>query len=487
MPRNSKPVARPRPGAAISNTKSTKPETPISVHVFNVVAAVAAGLIIYLIWKQWIIFGSKVGLYLFIYTRKATPQAFQMSLVLAPLVVALAHVSRRFIDSRPWLVLAAWQVAGLAYQLTMRTLQPMTLTDIIVSRPVNSFYEPTTLYSAYHFLHNYYDVAPKLGRHAFTNMPGKILFFYLLAVFTKSPQVMGYIIMVLANLGSLVAYTITRRLFNDRLSALYAMILFLLVPARIYFTPLLNVLAPLEILLLLLLMMMYVERSRAWVSVLMGATLFGVFIMEPLALFSGLVFVAVLGLALYRKSLTWRGVGYLILGNIAGFLACCGLFYATTQFDIFKCFVHIFHIAHQFYDEVKRPYWLWFFHNIKEFFINAGIVQSCVYALMLGLLARATFVRPGRKEAQGGLWERIMTPEFVFVLGYTASGLALNASGIERGEDTRLCLFFTPFLQIIAARCMASRLNPTTFDIALVATVLQTAITINTVRFMDWK
>src|ERR1700693_1294927 len=95
-----------------------------------------------------------------------------------------------------------WLVGGLSSQLTLRWYGPPAATlGAVVSSDANSFYSPTLRYGAFEFLSQFPDIRSSLPPHVVTNMPGKVMFFYLIELFTAKPEVMGIIIMALSNLG----------------------------------------------------------------------------------------------------------------------------------------------------------------------------------------------------------------------------------------------------------------------------------------------
>ena len=94
----------------------------------------------------------------------------------------------------------------------IRWLYPFSLGTVVQSDVANSFYSPTLTYSALQFLSQFEQIAPALPLHAATNLPGKVLLFHLLQTVTNSPQVMGALIVVIANLAALILFYIVKQL-----------------------------------------------------------------------------------------------------------------------------------------------------------------------------------------------------------------------------------------------------------------------------------
>src|SRR5439155_8814339 len=107
-----------------------------------------------------------------------------------------------------WKVVAVWTLAAFAFQACIRSLSPFDLGNVVLSDDANSFYSVTLRYSPRELLGSFHGIAASLPIHAKANMPGKVLLYYLLQTVIKSPESLGYLVMLLSNVGGVLVYVI---------------------------------------------------------------------------------------------------------------------------------------------------------------------------------------------------------------------------------------------------------------------------------------
>jgi hypothetical protein len=362
---------------------------------------------------------------------------------------------------------------------------PFGLGNIVLSEDANSFYSVTLHYHPREFLASFHEIAATLPIHAKANMPGKVLLYYLLETITSSPEALGCLIVLLSNLGGIVVYLIARKIFENPISAVYALILYLLLPAKLFFFPLLNTVTPIFILLPLLFLLLYLESRRSLYLLLEGASLYALVIFEPLPLVLGLVFLALLARGCYRKQINGADLARVVGYVIAALLACHFLVVALCGFNIWESFLFAVDDARAFNAEMGRPYGLWLIHNLKDFFFGAGLPSSALFlawtAYLLGKLIWLLLEKKGR-------WSRLQAfvadPETLVTLSLFLVLLVTDMIGVNRGETIRLWIFLAVFLQIIVAHRCALWSRPWVFPALVILTLLQTTITISTVGFV---
>lgn len=228
------------------------------------------------------------------YIRPWTVAPFLISLVLIPPLLVLLRMTRKLMLRHEAATICVWCIVGFLAQLLIRSLYPFAIGTIIESPGATSFYTATQQYTAVDLFSHFSRLAGSLPLHARANMPGKILFFFLLEMLTSSTTLIGYLIIVVSNLGGPLVYCLAKQLFADRLSALYAMILYLFLPMKLYFFPLLNTVTPVLVLLSLLLFVQYLSTKQSWYLLALGVSLYFLMLFEPLPFVTGLIFLALL-------------------------------------------------------------------------------------------------------------------------------------------------------------------------------------------------
>jgi methylthioxylose transferase len=424
-------------------------------------------LLVLTIGLRFFPFGARDGHFAYSYFRAFAWQLIWPFAVALAVALGLLWLSHRMHARFEWPTVLAWLAAAVPLQLTLRWYAETPLGAIVHSDRANGFYSPTQRWSASEFISRYMDIVGGLHAHARTNMPGKTMLYYLLGSFTEAPVALGVLVMVVANVGALMAYLIVRDWLCDRRAALYALVLYLVVPGMIFFLPILNAVSPVPILLALWLHIRFVQRGHWVYAALLGPALYLTLFFEPLPMVMGLVFVAILAVALRRRSLTWLGAGRLIAVMLAAFAATHLVMRLTVGYDIFANVAYVVADA-QGFNEGWRPYELWLTRNLSDFAAATGLATlALVMAAAWGSI-RGTVTRP--------------------VAALTLSGLTvlvvLDLAGINRGETLRLWIFLAVFLQIAAAWLCArtSRLWP--FAVVLAATMLQASAGVSMIGFV---
>lgn len=409
--------------------------------------------------------GSRAGRWIYRYV--ATFSAWQLwpAAVALLAVVGLLWLSQRL---RPRVAVGAWLVAAVPLQLVMRTYDDMPLSVLVGSDRANSFHTPSLAYSAYDFISRYMRIVGELPAHARTNMPGKTLLYHLLGAVTTDPGTQGVLVVAVSSLTGLLAYAVARELFDDHRTALYALILVLLMPGRLWFLPILNTVSPVPILLAFWLHLRFL-RGKQWPwAVALGLAVYLTFLFEPLPLVLGLAFLGTIALALHRRTCAWYDLLRLVSLTLAAFAAAYLGMRVVFGYDLFVNLDYVLADANEFNVRAARPYGVWVWRNLCDFALCAGLAATVLVGATAYDAARRGLARP--------------------VAALTACGLAvlafLDLVGVNRGETIRLWIFLAVFFQLSVAWLCARSARLWPFALLVGATLVQGALGMALIAFV---
>ncbi|GAB4052070.1 hypothetical protein [Catellatospora paridis] len=356
------------------------------------------------------------------------------ALVVAAAVLGLLWLSRRLPGRFDGAVVAGWFLAVIPLQLLLRRYALPSLGDIVVSDRANSFHSPSQRWGLGEFMGDYMGLVEQLPPHARTNMPGKTMLYFLLDALGLGPAAMGVAVLAVANLSAVLLWLIVRDLTGDRRIALYTLVLGLFLPGALYFVPVLNAVSPVPILLALWLHVRFLKTGRAGYALGLGGALYLTVFFEALPLVLGIVFAALLGVALRQRTMSWPDALRLLGLTLAGFAGCYAAMRGLFGYDLFDNFGYVLADANDF-NSRWRPYGMWVTRNLW-YLALAGGVASCV------MLAAA---------AVDAVRHRSAHPAAVLTLSGIAVLVVLDLWGINRGETVRLWIFLAVYLQVGAA------------------------------------
>ena len=436
-----------------------------------------SAIFIYLIYDGNFVFGSTEGGW--VYTNKPWIASIPKWIpVLSLLFIGIMiFLGSRLIQKREKITLLGCLVLSIGIQIMTSSMVYNTLGDIIMSHDANSFYvasqqnTPTALFSQYQSLEN------SLPGHASSNMPGKVLFFHFLSLFTKTPQTMGYLIIAISAMGGLFLYGICKHLFHDQKIGLFAFVLYTLIPSKQEFFPILNTVTPVFILISLYLFTTYLDLKKKWFLILLGISLYLLFIFEPSPLTIGILFVGILIRAVAQKRVSGRELVAILLFTILSFFATYLLFISFFSFDIFQAFSYMLKDATQFNAAEGRSYSIWLRENLKEFFYAAGLPVMMVFIYLL-------FIFFGELKdlfTKGYHW----TIENTYLISLLVTFCIVLFLGINRGEVTRLWIYIAVFFQIPAAYFIVKVVKSNLVFFVLAGTlIVQTLVSLQRVVFI---
>ena len=263
-------------------------------------------------------------------------------------------------------------------------------------------------------------------------------------------------------------------MFDDARVALASAALYLFLPARTFFFPLMNTVTPVVAFTCAWLLARWVSTGNTAYALLMGIGLYSLAFFEPLPFVLGLLFLALAELAVLRGSITWERFLFQALALIAVFIGVAELVNLVSGFDIVRAFRTIGGHATEFNESAERPYGLWVRANLREFAFGTGICQVVVFSGALLYALR-----------QPGNWrERLSRPLLATCLGLSAVLLALDLLGMNRGEVIRLWIFLACLFQIPVAYVCSSLKSRLALVLVVAVTALQTAVGLSMINFV---
>jgi hypothetical protein len=432
---------------------------------------------IYLIYSGNFVFGSDAGGW--VYPNKPWIVTIPRWIpVLSLLCVGImVFLGSKLIQKHEKLTLLGCLALAITLQISVSSMVYNTLGDIILSHDANSFYIASQQYTPAALLAQYQSSISSLPGHASTNMPGKVLLFHLLSVFTQNTQTMGYLIISISALGALLLYGICKHLFHDKQVGLYAFALYALIPCKQEFFPILNTVTPIFILLCLYLFSAFLDLKKKWLLVLLGISLYLLVFFEPSPLVIGILFIGILINAIGQKSLSIKELIGVILITLFSFLATHLLLWVAFSFDIFKTFLYMLKDAAEFNSTSGRPYSIWLRENLKEFFYGAGLPVMMIFVLsLIDLLSNWKYLFINRFR-----W----SIENTYLVSLLITFCVVLFLGINRGEVTRLWIYLAVFFQIPAAQFLVKTVKRNLAFMIIAGTVLlQTLVSLQRIVFI---
>jgi len=434
-------------------------------------------IFIYLVYAKNFVFGSKAGNWDYPFFKKIDSIPLWIPVVVMLLLGLAIYIGSRMIQTHEKLVLLGWYPVAVVIQLLIRSVYPHSLGDIVGSDTSNSFYTVAIKYSPIEILSRFSDLALTFPLHARTNMPGKILLFQFFKLFTVSPQLMGYMIILVSALGALLLYYICKLLFHDKQAAFYALILYAFIPCKLFFYPILNTVTPLFILLCLFLFLVYIERKHVLFLWLLGGALYLLVLFEPTPLVTGIIFIGILIHAIGENKISKKDFWALLIFPALAFVLVYVFFRVFFSFDLLQSFQYVLQDAINFNLTDKRDYWIWIGENPKEFFFSAGIPIMILFIYLTSCMISQLHVFKYHLTR----WSM----ENLYILSLVVTLFTVLFLGINRGEITRLWIYLAVFFQIPAAFFLARiEYSKVVFFFVAGTLVIQSLLTLQRVGFI---
>jgi hypothetical protein len=462
---------------------AVRAEPARGIRDLNLVLLISIAAVVLLTAVEFLTFGSNAGGWIYDYVAAFRFGPLLWAIVISLVMVPLVHLSARLVARHQSVTLALWLVVGTAAQLVLHSFSPFALSGILQSDNANPFYSTSLMYHPYEFLSRYQEIAPSLMFQVKAAMPGEVLLLEWLGRITGQPQRLAILVIVIANLGGLFLYFIVAALYASREIALYALILYLFIPARIYFLPLLDVVAPVPVLACLFILVRFVASRGALPAFVLGMSLYAAILFDPQPFALGLFFVAIFTHA--WQSGRVRSADALRLGVLAaaGFLLTYLAMRRGFHFDLVRVFGAVVTEAHRFNQSRGRPYAPWLWANLRDFFLNAGALPSLICVVYALVLADRRRHPPAPRT---GAATQPLSPGAAPLMLVTllATVAVIDLLGFNRGEVARSWIYLMVFVQVVAAGFCGQTARRSTLDIVLAGSIIQTAVTIAMVAFV---
>jgi hypothetical protein len=421
-----------------------------------------------------VIVGSVEGGWVYPYAQSPDVAMAAVWLIYSAGAAATLVIPWRVAERRPWWTLVTWIVVATALQGVLRTMAPYPLEAQFASDSANSFHSVAQAHDAGDLLRHHGRVRLNAPLHVQSNMPGKLLLTEALHLVTARTDVLPWLVIGVSNLGALLMFGFVRDLLDSRRIALYAAVLYLFMPARTFFLPLMNTVTPLAVIACGWLLLRWLKTNRTLYAAMLGFALYGLVFFEPLPLVIGLLFLALALAAIGRGDIPWERFVAQTAATIAVFISASEIMTAWTGFNIVRTFQSIGRHAMEFNATTARPYAVWITGNLWEFALGAGLCQAVA---SVGVLL--TWLR-----APGGWRERLSHPMAATCIGLFAVLGAVDLVGVNRGEVTRLWIFLGCFYQIPLAWACSLRESQRAIAVVVGVSALHAAVGTTLIGFV---
>jgi len=379
------------------------------------------------------------------------------------------------IDRRgAWMNVVVWFLAAIVIQGLICSLAPFRFDKIFASDGANSFNTVAQHYTPTAMLRNFVEVRQYWPLHGQSNMPGKPILIYWLRGISKRTDVLPWLVLIVSNLGGLFVYGMVWDLFNDRRAALYALMLYVITPGKMFFFPLLNVVTPVATLLSAWLFGRWLKTSNVVYAILLGLTLYLLILWEPLGLVIGLMFSVLMLAAWSRGLISASTILWQSVAMVVGFAAAYAAMFVLFRFHMLSAVRALTGDAIKFNNDALRSYGTWVRRNLYDFLFAVGL---CPAVLFVGSLL------DGVVRGHGTL-KRLAEPGAAVAIGVAATVIVTDLIGINRGEVVRLCIFLACFAQIPAAYVCARLETRWAIMLVVAVTLLHDALGTDMIGFI---
>lgn len=435
-------------------------------------------LMAFLVNTENFIFGSERGNWIYRGFKEILPLPLWQPMAVIAVLGSIIFIGTKLINKYEKLALAGCFLAVIFLQILIRNIYPISMDSIVLSNRANGFYTVAMEYSTIEILTEYNNLVPVFPMHVRANLPGKILFFELLQLFTSSPEITGYLIVAFSTLGSIFIYGICLRLFLNKTAALYAFVLYAMIPGKLFFYPLLNTVTPVFMLLCIYLFVIYIDSKNSKLLWLLGLALFMLVIFEPSPLAVGLIFIGIAVKAIGEKKIVLRDLIQIVVFPVSAFLVMYLLFLLFFSFDLIQAFRFILDDAASFNLNSQRGYRVWFGENLKEFFYSAGTPIVLIF-----IYTTSQLVLNWKSLFKQNIFDWVSEHFYSFSLLLTFSVVVFL--GINRGEISRLWIYLAVLFQIPAALFITKiPKSPLAFFIVSSTVIIQTIVALQRVGFV---
>jgi len=434
-------------------------------------------LFLFLLLFRCVPFGTPLGHWTYDYTRGIDAVTILRIVLVSALFSLGLHVSEKFLQKHERFVIGAWLLAGFICTGKLVQWYFPPLSDILRHPGINPFLPIAETYGFSQSLARFSSYASSAPVHVWANMPGKILYFALLLPISHSPIILGCITLFLSTtVTGLLIYVFAKNYFYNTLVGFYALLFYLLIPARIAFSPLLNTITPLFLFFSLVSLQWYFSKKRWYYGALSGFGIFLMLLFDPLSLSAGLFHILIILRALIQKTASIKEVVRFLILSSFSFLIFSVITIFPGHFNPFIWFIVIARNAAQFNPSVGRNYGIWLIQNPIDFFVGAGFFPSILF--ISSCISILHLFKNTKKY--------ILKPDIAMTVTTLLTLVVLILLGINRGEVTRLWIFLMPFVQVSGASSL-KHFSPVWKRCAVYATLIaQSILMVHMVSFIHF-
>jgi hypothetical protein len=376
-------------------------------------------------------FGAQAGQWVYPYVDVPDARLAAVAVLGGALAAALHELGRRHVETRPAPIVGVALVVGVGVQVGLRALYRQPMSAVVTSDVVNSFYGAAGRFRPLELLRDFGRISTQLPLHARVNMPGKILFYHLLRALSADPATLALLVVVASSLVGVLLYAVVAGLTGSRALGLDAMTLWMIVPSKVGFLPMLNVVSPLPAMAAVWCLVRFLDWPSPWLAVGAGVLAYLTLFFDPLALWVGVVFAPTIAWAVVAGRVRASRAAVLCLLAAATLVATDVAVWAETGFDAWTRLGDMVGLVREFNETWHRPYDVWLTANVKDVVLALGPAMSIAFVTSCALVVGAAAREPRALGAPGP----IVVLMSLAVLGLLA-GLCL-----DRGEVARLWIF----------------------------------------------
>ena len=316
------------------------------------------------------------------------------------------------------------------------------LAQIVNNPTANSYFADALKITDLHlFLKNYLTNIPTLLLHSQVHPPGPIVLFYLtnitgLKLHLNPPLFSAFVVAFLASCTAIPVYFLAKEFYSEAVARI-AVLLCPLIPAMLFFIPLLDVIYGFFFISIILFYTLGDKNKKSIYFILSGfiwaLSLFfsWLFLLVPLVLLILLFLLYFSKNEKQKKLFSFQNLlktnGYFLLTAIL-FWLIYWLIFGYNIYDLYRATM-IYH--HDFL--ATRSYKIWLFLNLFDFFVFLGIPLALVYLFGLG------------KEITNLIQKKLINVPFWL---FTLTIIILDLTGKNRSETARIWLFLMPLALI---------------------------------------
>ncbi|OGG09055.1 hypothetical protein A2154_03415 [Candidatus Gottesmanbacteria bacterium RBG_16_43_7] len=430
-----------------------------------------------------IVFGSVVGRWFYPYKQGLTLSAIVICIIAAIVSTTVYLISVRYIHSHTALAIFALIMFGFGYTAW---LYPRIGTDplaVIVGSGSSPFLNQSRAFTPRQLVSGYHSLSPYFPAHGKANMPGKTLFYYPLRFISDTNHNIWLMTVLVSSVIGVLVFYLSLFIFNSKETALLSLVLYLTLPAKLFFAPLLNTISPLFSVLSLLFLVFILKSKKVYWAILLGVSLYVMIFFEPMLMAIGLIGVVLVMKNIAGGILSFRELVLTIMIVFLSFLISYKLVLWLYNFDLAQQYVFILLDSINFNRLTYRGYLTWIFQNPLDFVWGAGVAPSALILLSWGALT-VNYLKI-RQRYHIRFWKIILSRmELLLTLAFVITLVLVNFFGVARGESIRLWIFLMVIWEILAARYAIIAKKSLLVMLLIWGNVIQSVLTLSVVKFI---